>query len=523
MVKIYRLKQDETVKAVRKGSVTISIVGLGYVGLPLSALFAVEGAKVIGCDIDPKIVKLLNEGKSHIVEHDVASLLNEGAEMINHTCPNCGVRLLKYKDETFCPSCGRLAVVSSYGARLLETAARAHSELIGRRTTLDSLVQRAVEAGRLHATTDTTGAVRESDVTLITVGTPLSERNEPNTAAIIGAGRAIGKGLTKDSLVILKSTVSPGTTEGIVKPILEEESGLKAGSDFGLAHMPERIKEGHALLEFRTIPRIVGGVNRRSGEAAAALFGVFPAPVHVFDSPRVTETSKLFENIYRDVNIALVNELAQVCERIHVDVMKAINAANTDPKTHLLTPGPGVGGYCLPKDTYYLAHPSQRASFKPKMILLAREINDGMANHIIDLVKECFAEMDKEIRGSKVAILGLAFKGNSGDLRNTPAYPILRGLIELGAEIVAQDPFVDFDELRQRISGLALTRDVKEAVGNADCAVLLTDHLEYRQIRAADLAKLMKRPSAFVDTRHIMEKENVTTAGIVYRGIGHGE
>lgn len=523
MDKIYGLQHDEIVKAVRSGDVTISIVGLGYVGLPLSALFAAEGAKVIGCDIDPKIVKLLNGGKSHIVEHDVAGLLNEGAEMINHTCPNCGVRLLKYRDETFCPSCGRLAVVSGYGARLLQTAARAHSELVGRRTTLDSLVQRAVKAGRLHATTDTTGAVKKSDITLITVGTPLNERNEPNTAAISEASGAIGKGLKKDALVILKSTVSPGTTEGIVKPILEQESGLRAGSDFGLAHMPERIKEGHALLEFRTIPRIVGGVNQKSGEAAAALFSVFPAPVHVFDSPRVTETSKLFENIYRDVNIALVNELAQICEKIHVDVMKAINAANTDPKTHLLTPGPGVGGYCLPKDTYYLAHPSQKAHFKPKMILLAREINDGMAQHVISLVEECFAEMGKKIRGSKVAVLGLAFKGNSGDLRNTPAFPVVGGLMKLGATVSAQDPFAEFDELNQHIPNLSLTRDIEGAVKNADCAIILTDHLEYRRIKAADIARIMRKPSALVDTRHIMEKAEATAVEMTYRGIGHGE
>ena len=520
MVKVLDLPKANVVKAIKRWKVTVAVVGLGYVGLPLATLFAEEGAQVIGCDINPEVIRLVKAGRAQIVEHDVSWLLQEGAKALDNTCPNCGVRLFRFKNEAFCPSCGRLAFITEYGIRLSDEVAKAHKMLVKRRISLEKLIKKVTKEGRLRATTDVTSAAKEADVILICVGTPLKPDKTPDNTALISSCNSVGKGLKKGDLVILKSTVSPGTTEDVAKPILERESGLKAGVDFGLAHVPERIKEGHAIFEFRTIPRIAGGIDHRSAEVAASVFSVFPAPVHIFDSPRTTEASKLFENIYRDVNIALVNELALICEKTGVNARAAISAANTDPKTHLLTPGPGVGGYCLPKDSYYLIYPSISAGYTPRLIPLARQVNDEMPEHVVELVKDAFTEMEIPVRNAGIAILGLSFKGNSGDLRNTPAVPIIRRLLELGGDLVAHDPFANFDEIRKFFPDLNCTRNVEKALTGAKCAVIVTDHLEYAKMKASAMIKIMARPASLVDARHMIDPEEALKAGFIYRGLG---
>lgn len=520
MVKVLDLPRAEVVRAIKHGKVTIAVVGLGYVGLPLATLFAEEGAQVIGCDINPEVIQLVKAGRAQIVEHDVSWLLQEGAKALDNTCPNCGVRLFSFKSEVFCPSCGRLAAISEYGVSLSDKVAKAHRILVKKRISLEKLIKKVTKEGRLKATTDVSSAAKEADVILICVGTPLKPDKTPDGTALIAACNSVGKGLKRGDLVILKSTVSPGTTEDSVKPILERESGLKAGADFGLAHVPERIKEGHAIFEFRTIPRIAGGIDHRSGEAAASIFSIFPAPVHIFDSPRTTEAAKLFENIYRDVNIALVNEFALICKKISTNVRAAISAANTDPKTHLLTPGPGVGGYCLPKDPYYLIHPAITAGYKPRLIPLARQVNDEMPEHMVELVQDAFTEMEIPVRDAKIAILGLSFKGNSGDLRNTPAVPIIRRLLELGGDLFAHDPFANFDEIKRVFPDLPCTRNVEKALKGAKCAVIITDHLEYAKLETFQMIKVMASPAALVDARYMVDPEKALKAGFIYKGLG---
>jgi len=518
-MKVLNLPREEVVEAIRSGEATLCVVGLGYVGLPLAVLFANEGARVIGCVRTEASAQRINRGETRVVEHDISALLRMGAEMLRNTCPNCGVPLLRLGGETFCPCCGRLASITTFGVQLSDRVAEAHERVAKSRQSLEVFLRRALESGRFHATAQTTKAVREADVILVTVGTPVGEGNVPDYTDLINASRSVGRGLQRESLVILKSTVSPGTTENLVKPILEEESGLAAGEDFGLAFMPETIKEGHALYEFRTLPRIVGGITERCARAAANVFSVFPAPVHIFESPSIVEAAKLFMNIYRDVNIALVNEFALICERLGVDVMRAIQAANVDPKTHLLIPGL-VGGACLPKDTYHLAYPAEEAGYRPQLITLARRLNDSMPGHILELVDEVFGEMGIPVRGARIAVLGLGFKANSGDLRNTPAKPIIEGLIQRGAHVVAQDPFARFDEVHRILPGLACTRDLREAVQGASCTVIVTDHFEYRGLTARRLREWMTWPCAIVDARHIIDPGEASSSGVFFRGLG---
>jgi len=522
MVKVLDLSREETKSMMREGKVTICVVGLGYVGLPLAVLFASEGARVIGCVRTEKSAEKINSGITSVVEHDVSTILRAGASMSDYSCPNCGVHLFHLEKETFCPSCGRLASITNFGVHLQDTVATAHEKIVKARQSIDQLLKNAIKAEKFYANTQTTESVRQSDVVLITVGTPVDENHNPDYSDLRSACENVGKGLKEETLVILKSTVSPGTTQNLVKPILEDFSGLKAGDDFGLAFIPETIKEGHALYEFRTLPRIVGGTTKRCANTAANVFSVFPAPIYIYNDTTTVEAAKLFMNIYRDVNIALVNELALICEKLGLNVIQAINAANIDPKTHLLTPGL-VGGYCLPKDTYQLSYPSKKAGFSPLLITVARLLNDKMPKHILDLVDEAFKDIKIPLGGARVAILGVSFKANSGDLRNTPAEQIIRELESRGAVLVAHDPFVQFDQAAKMLPRVTFTRNIEEALKGASCTLIITDHLEYRGIDASYLKKLMSTPCAIVDARHTIDPAEANAAGIVYRGLGRPE
>lgn len=518
-MKIRGMSREKVVEAARNGQVTTTVVGLGYVGLPLAVLFASEGVHVIGCVRTEKSAGRISRGEVTITEFDTSIFKREGATETEHLCDSCGVYLLKIGNEIFCPYCGRLFSTSEYGIHKEDVIASSYQKIIQSRQDLSTLLNKALQSGRLHATTDTINAVKKSDVVIITVGSPINEKNVPNLTDIENVCHSIGKGLQKDTLVMLKSTVPPGTTETLVKPILETESKLKAGQDFQLAYMPETIYEGHALNNFRLMPKIVGGITIRCAETAANFFSIFPAPVHIYENPSIVEAAKLFMNIYRDVNIALVNELALICERIGIDVIKAINAANVEKKTHLLTPGL-VGGYCLPKDTYHLVYPAKKVGYEPQLITLARLMNDRMPQHILELIDEAYKEMKVPIQNSRVAVLGLGFKANSGDMRNAPSIEIVKGLWSRKAKLVAHDPFVQLEELDHILPGLACTRNVEEAVNGATCTVIITDHLEYHNLTAEFLQKKMTAPCAIVDARHIIDPVEAEVLNVVFRGLG---
>jgi nucleotide sugar dehydrogenase len=485
----------------------------------LAVLFASEGAHVIGCVRTEKSADRINRGEVAITEFDASIFTREGATELPSMCDNCGVHLLKLANETFCPYCGRLFSISEYGIHREEAVASSYRKIIDSRQDLSALLSNALKSGCLHATTDTEGTIKESDVVMITVGSPIDEKNVPHLTDIETVCHPVGKGLQKGALVIFKSTVPPGTTVNLVKPILERESGLVAGKDFHLAYMPETIYEGHALNNFRLMPKIVGGITARCAEIAASLFSIFPAAVHVYENPSTAEAAKLFMNIYRDVNIALVNELAMICENIGVDVNKAINAANVEKKTHLLTPGL-VGGYCLPKDTYHLVYPAVKAGYKPKLITLARELNNWMPQHILSLADQAYRRMGLPIRGSRVTILGLGFKANSGDMRSAPSIDIVKGFLNRKARLVAHDPFVQTEEIQQLFPGLTVTRDINEAVGSASCTVIITDHFEYRKITAKFLKEKMGTPSAIIDARNMIDPHEAESLNVFFEGLG---
>ena len=509
----------EITRGVAQGQIPVCVVGMGHIGLPLALLLVEEGARVIGCDKDERSLDLLRKGRTPIVEH--SKNLFPSSVVLDRSCPSCGIRLLKVGTETFCPGCMRRADVSSGAVRL---SADLHSVPMRSEASheMEDLLAGALASGRLELTTDTTEAVKRSGFVVFAVGTPIDANKEPDNRAMTAASRDVGRGLQKGAVVLVRSTVSPGTTEGLVGSILSAESGMKPGADFGLAHVPETTIEGLALLELRTLPKMIGGVDERSARAAGALFSVFKTPVHFFDGPKITETAKLFCNIYRDVNIALANELAQACEAIGVDVMKAIEASRTDPKTNVLTPGPGVGGYCLTKDAFYLTEPASKLGFTSELISLARDVNDSMPAHVHRLTTEAFEEAGLKTRGARMAVLGVAFKGNTGDTRESPSFSVIDELRADGAEIVVHDPLVSGDDRRLLDLGVAREKTLSGVMKRAVAALILTDHIEYRGLTGSGLKKLDPDLRIVVDARHILDPAEARAAGLVYRGVGHG-
>lgn len=517
-MKILGSSKDEVINAIRAQKVSICIVGLGHIGLPLALLMANEGAKIVGCDVNEEYINQINCGETEFLDYDVSDLIRIDAKIVNHSCPNCGVRLFKLGSEMFCPYCGRIVVLSERGITLTNRMANAHSKIFKHERRLEERLKGALSRG-FYATLNTAEEVRNADVILITVGTPIDENNTPDYTALQSASFTVGQSLQKNSLVVVKSTVAPGTTETLIQPILETESGWKAGKDFGLAFMPETVYEGQTLHDLRELPRIVAGLTYQCAQAASNVFSIFPAPIHIFNNPAIVEAAKLFMNIYRDTNIALVNELAIICERLGINVMQAINAANVERKTHLLVPGL-VGGYCLPKDTYHLAHPVEQKGFHPNLILTARKLNTAMADHILHLVDDAFTAMNLSIVNEKVTVLGLGFKANNGSLRNTQATPIIRGLQQRKAVVVAHDPFVNITEVHQLHPDLEHVPEIKEALKQARCVVIITDHSPFRQLTVHQMLPTMLQPCAIVDARHIIDPKEAVECGIVFRGLG---
>lgn len=357
----------------------------------------------------------------------------------------------------------------------------------------------ALGSGRFRATTDY-GALGGVEAMFICVPTPYDPMRAPDLSYVRAAAEGIVPYLRRGHLVVLQSTTYPGTTEEVVRPILER-SGLVAGEDFDLAFSPERMDPGNREWTVRNTPKVVGGVTPRSTARAAALLRRLGAPVHEVSSPRVAEMSKLLENIFRSVNIALVNELALLCERMGIDVWEVIEAAKTKPFGFMaFYPGPGVGGHCIPVDPYYLSWKAREYDFYTKFIELAAEVNQAMPFHVVHKVEEALDRFaGRGLRGSRVLVLGVAFKREVDDARNSPAERIIELLLGRGAEVAYHDPYIP----RFRVGGDVFRREAREFASVpleegwlrwADVVVIVTGH------RAVDYGKVVREARLVVDT-----------------------
>lgn len=437
----------------------ITVIGMGYVGIPCAALLAdVEGFQVTGLQRRSKRsgwkIDQLNEGKSPF----------EGDE----------------------PG-------------------------------LDELIARVVAKGSFRVTDDIE-VLTDSDVILIDVQTPTDEQHIPQYHSLKQVSEQIGQRIQKGTLVVVESTVAPGTTQNVVQKIIEQQSGLKGGEDFDLAFAYERVMPGKLINNIVNLPRIVGGITPKSAERAVAIYSkIVKAKLHTTDV-LTAELSKTIENSYRDVNIAFVNEMALVCESLGVNVYEIIDLINELPSRNLHIPGAGVGGHCLPKDTWLLRFGvNEYGSHKmePKFIALAREINNHMPVHMALLIEDALAAQGLEIHDANITILGAAYLENSDDTRNTPTATLVSVLESKGATVTIHDPHV-----REWEFGVhEMVSDLNTAVTGADCLALVTKHREYTQLDLDSIKKLMRTP-VFVDGRNVFTEEEVTSKGFEYRAIG---
>ena len=435
----------DPIERFRSRRAVVGVIGLGYVGLPLACTIVEAGMRVLGFDVDPQKPRRLAAGESylrHIGNDRVAGVM-----------------------------------------------AQADSP--------EALA--AAETPGLFATTDFT-KLALCDAILVCVPTPLTEGREPDLSYVVSTTEVIARTLRPGQLVVLESTTYPGTTDEICRPILER-GGLTAGRDFFLAYSPEREDPGNPRFDTRTTPKLVGGVTPACGEVAAALYGTFIERVVPVTDARVAEAAKLLENIYRSVNIALVNELKMLFERMHIDVWSVIDAAATKPFGFTpFYPGPGLGGHCIPIDPFYLTWKARHYDFPTRFIELAGEINTAMPYWVVDRVTEGLGRQGKALPGAHVLVLGIAYKKDVDDLRESPSLRVIELLEERGARVSYHDPWVrslrghrfrryDFFELD--------SVEIDDAtLAAADCVLIATDHSAYDYGRIVEVARLV------VDTRN---------------------
>jgi UDP-N-acetyl-D-glucosamine dehydrogenase len=339
-----------------------------------------------------------------------------------------------------------------------------------------------VDAGLVAATTDY-DELRDAAAILVALPTPLSRQREPDLRILVSAASEIATRLRPGQLVVLESTTYPGTTREQVQPILEAGSGLTAGTDFHLAFSPERVDPGRDDWTTKTVTKVVGGINEASTAAAVELYGAAIDTVHPVSSPEAAELTKLLENIFRSVNIALVNELAQLCERMDIDVWEVVEAAATKPFGFMsFTPGPGLGGHCIPVDPFYLTWKAREFGFYTEFIELAGKVNESMPYFCRSLVSQALNHArQRSLKGSKILVLGVSYKPDIGDTRESPALKLIALLQKAGADVSYHDPHVSsFTE-----NGISMSSSPLEP-GKYDCVVVVTNHseIDYEQLVA---------------------------------------
>jgi UDP-N-acetyl-D-glucosamine dehydrogenase len=354
-----------------------------------------------------------------------------------------------------------------------------------------------VSSERLAAVKDSIEAsthfapLARTDAVLICVPTPLTGNREPDLGPLLDSGSALGHVLQRGQLVVLESTTYPGTTRERLVPLLEEGSGLKVGAGLNVAFSPERVDPGRTDYTLRNTPKVVGGITPACLERAVELYGRVCDHVVRVSTPEAAELTKLLENIFRSVNIALVNELAILCDRMGIDIWEVVDAASSKPYGFMrFEPGPGMGGHCLPVDPFYLAWRAREFDMSTEFIELAGKINQQMPYHVVERIERALNEQAKPVKGSRIAILGVSYKGGVGDMRESPALRIIRVLSQRGAELVYNDPYVPSLE-RFGLASVAL----HEATKSADAVVLVTAH------PGIDYAEVARGAPLFIDLR----------------------
>jgi UDP-N-acetyl-D-glucosamine dehydrogenase len=433
--------KEQLIKKFQDKTAVIAILGLGYVGLPLAAVFGEAGFKILGIDPVASKVKELNEGKSYVL--DVAS----------------------------------------------------------------EQIARLVKSGKLIATTDFS-ALKDADAVSICVPTPLRKTGDPDMSFVVSATEELAKYVHKGMVITLESTTYPGTTRELVLSEITKASGLEVGKDFFLAFSPERVDPGRTDWTTLNTPKVVGGITPDCRDVAVAWYSQALENVVPVSSAEVAEMAKLLENTFRMINIGLVNELAIMCDRLGVDVWDVIEAAATKPFGFMkFTPGPGLGGHCIPIDPLYLSWKLKALNYNARFIELASEINTNMPRFVISKVQDTLNDAGKALKGSKILVLGVAYKPDIDDLRESPALDVIGLLMRKGAVVSYQDPYIP--KLAHDSWNLESVLDLLKAVGESDCVVIITNHKSY------DYQAILEKARLIVDTRNALGDKGKNSSKVV--------
>ena len=426
--------KENLLNKIEKKEITVGVVGLGYVGLPLAVEKAKAGFKTIGFDVQDEKVKMVNEGHNYIGD------------------------------------------------------------------VVDDDLKKIVKQGMLKATSDFS-FIKDVDFIAICVPTPLDEHQQPDISYVENSAKEISKYLSKETMVVLESTTYPGTTEELIKPILENGSGLKCGQDFYLGFSPERVDPGNAVYKTKNTPKVVGAIGKDATEVIAKMYRtVLGADIHEVSSPAVAEMEKILENTYRNINIGLVNELAMLCEKMGISLWEVVDAAKTKPYGFQpFYPGPGLGGHCIPLDPYYLDWKAREYGFHTSLIQASGIINDRMPEYCVERASKILSsKLKKAMNGAKVLVLGVAYKNDIDDYRESPALKVIEELQKEGAEVEFYDPWISKYKYKGEIHE-GLEKIDEKIVANSDIVIFTAAHSNF------DYDMISKNAKVIFDTRNAMK------------------
>ena len=449
------MNNDIAIQSIKNRSLTIAVVGQGKMGLPISAVLLKAGYKVVGVEIDEELVENINKGIfQEIREPGVLEAIKLG-----------------------------------------------------------------LQSNKYYASISIEETLISADIIIIVIPIVLDENNIPNLTPITELYENLGQNLQVGQLIIQETTLPIGTTEDVLLPILEIHSGLTAGKDFGLGFSPERSYIGKVLEDItKNYPKIIGGIDSKSTERIALFFDSFVEKgVIRMSSPRAAEAVKVFKGVFRDINIAIANELSKVCEKLDLDFFEIRHAVNSEPSGNILLPGAGVGGHCIPVYPHFFIQAAKNLGIQPNLVKAGREVNLSMPQHVVNKITQNLEFYDKKLNIAKIVLLGLSYRGNVKEYRYSPTLEIIDILNNIEVDVYLHDPLFTNSEVRE-ITSVNFTNDLQKALVHADCIVLLADHKEYDESLVSKMDLLANKPYIFIDTRNKFDIEETTERKIDYLG-----
>jgi len=454
--KIMQLNEDELIQSIQSGNISICVIGIGRIGLPTALSFANSGLPTVGVDINSKLIEMIDS------------------------------KIFPLKDEP------------GY-------------DVIFEKVTHD----------KFHVTTNIQDIVPNSDVVILSLPTPMNENNIPDYSALLSVGKQLGQLLTKDTLVIVESTVEPGFIENdLINAIEGSEKKLIAGKDFAIGVCPETANPGQIMNDFEKLPRLVGAIDKKTTNIISKIYKhVFTVDFIPMSNCKTANAVKLTTNVFRDINIAFINELSILFEKVGIDIMEVLEAAKTKYNFQVHYAGPGVGGPCLPVNSYQIINLAKNMGFETlKSVETARIINESMPDHVIELLIDAFNESGKSLINSNILILGISYKPNVKDIQITPAEIIINKLKKLKTNVLIYDPYYK----STKVFDLQTESNLVDALKKSDALIVVTAHKEFHDLNPIFLKSKMKT-SIVIDSKCIIDQHIAKKIGLIYRGLGRGK